>query len=128
MKHRINVTFEDDTFRQIENIANSTNKTFSEVVRDFTLQGLNGEVGAKNIDFITSIIREQLRSILKPEIERICSLQAKGTIMSATSAFLNAEAISRFVSKDLQTDVQTTYDLAHKKAILYTKSKISDDI
>lgn len=127
MKHRINVTFEDDTFKQIENIANSTHTTLSEVVRNFAIQGINGEVGAKNIDLITSIIREQLRVILKPDTDRICSLLAKGTIMSATSAYLNAEAISRFVDINLQSDVQSVYDQAHKKAVLYTKSKINLD-
>lgn len=127
MKHRINVTFDDDSYNQIVNIANKTNTSYSEVVRDFALQGINGELGVKNIDLITMIIREQLRTIIKPETERICALLAKATIMSATSTFLNAETISRFVPQNKQLDIQYAYDAAHKKAINYTKKKVTLD-
>lgn len=122
---RINVTFEKETFESIQNIANKQGISLSEVVRDFTLEGLKGTLGVEHIDLITEIIRSQLKSILNPEVERICALVAKTCITSATASFLSAETINRFVPTEQQSDVKEAYDAAYQKGIQYTKRKIS---
>ena len=74
---RINVTFDDETYSQIKLIAHREGLFMSELVREWTLDSLNGQVGKDNINLITTIIREQLKDILTPNIERLAALSAK---------------------------------------------------
>jgi hypothetical protein len=43
----------------------------SEVVRDWSIQGLNGTLTEKNLDVLVPIIREQFSSILNPAVNRL---------------------------------------------------------
>lgn len=126
-RHRINVTFDEEDFLLIKNIADKNKISTSEVVRNFTLQGLNGEIGAKNIDLISRILREQLKAQFDIEFNHIASLISKACIASAQSTFLNAEVIDRFVPENRRMDIRAAYDAAYVKAINYTKSKIHLD-
>lgn len=124
MSDRINVTFDEDTYNTIKVIAERNNTSMSDVVREYTYQGLKAQVGADNIDLITKIIREQLQAILKPSVERICSISAKAGVMSAAATFLNAEAINKFVPVEQQEEVRDVYETARKKGIAYMQSKV----
>lgn len=123
-RKRINVSFDLETYDQIQNIAYKKHQSMSELVRDWAIQSLKTQAGADNIDLITSIMREQLKDVLKPSIERLAALSAKTCVQSGTAAYLTAEAIARFVPEDLQMDVQESYEAARKKAVEYTQRKI----
>ncbi|MDO5572302.1 MAG: hypothetical protein Q4F97_12690 [Bacteroidales bacterium] len=127
MTKRINVTFDEVTYNTIQLIADRNNISMSELVRDYAYQGLKAQVGIDNIDLITKIIREQLSAILNPSVERICALSAKTGVMAATSTYLNAESISRFVPDELQEEYTITYEKARKKAIAYIKTPINQN-
>lgn len=124
---RINVSFSEDDYEQIKHIAHKQNKSMSEVIRDFSIEGLNGTVGTSNIDLITGIIRTQLRDVMRPSIERLAALSAKTCVQSATAAYLTAETIARFVPENLQLDVKDAYESARKKGVEYTRRNTSDD-
>lgn len=118
---RINVTFDEKTYMQIKLIAEKRGSSMSEVCRLFILDSLNGELTKENIDFVSSIIREQLKIVLHPSIERLAALSAKTCMQASTSAYLTAETIARFVPEDLQMDVQDAYNAARKKAVQYIR-------
>lgn len=122
---RINVTFDDEAFRQIKLIAHKEGKSMSEVVREWTYDRLDGELGKNNVDFICRLIREQLKDVLQPHIDRLAAISAKGGVQSATAAYLTAETIARFVPTELQEDVQEVYIQARKKAVKYMQQKSS---
>lgn len=124
---RIYVSFSDEDYEQIRNLAHKRNQSMSEVVRDFTIEGLNGTVGASNIDMITGIIRTQLRDVLKPSIERLASLSAKTCVQASTAAYLTAETVARFVPDNRQLDVKDAYEAARKKGVDYTRRNTGDD-
>ena len=124
---RINVSFSEDDYEQIKHIAHKQNKSMSEVIRDFSIEGLNGTVGTSNIDLITGIIRTQLRDVMRPSIERLAALSAKTCVQSATAAYLTAETIARFVPENLQLDVKDAYESARKKGVEYTRRNTSED-
>lgn len=126
MSKRINATFDDDTYAIISKMAAKENVKDSEIVRKYFLEGIKLQVSDDNIDFITSIIRTQLKDVMQPNIDRICSLIAKTCVSSAQSSFLNAEAIAKFVPQDRQEDVNEVYEKARLKAIAYTKKKVND--
>lgn len=123
-KHRINVTFDEETFQQILNISRRDNISMSEVVRNAALDSITTQVNKENIDQITQIIRTQLRDVLQPSVDRLAALSAKTCVQSATAAYLSAEAINRFVPPSQQEDVASTYEMARRKAVRYTKNRI----
>lgn len=124
---RIPVAFDDETYKQIKAYAHKENKSMSELIREWTYQGLNGSVSKSNISLITEIIDERLLAILNPKVERLAALSAKTCVMSATSAYLNAETLSKFVPDDVQMDYQEAYIKARKKAIEYTKGRVDNN-
>ena len=125
---RINVSFSISEYNAISNIAQKKNCSLSEVVRDYTLQGLNTTITSDNLDFICKIIRDQVRDILTPSIERLASLESKTCVMATTSTYLGAEAIARFVPLSMRKDVQQAFDAARKKAVEYMTGKSDVDM
>lgn len=122
-RHRINVTFDIDTYNQIKAIADKNNKTTSDIVRSWAMQGLNGTLTKDNVDILVPIIREQLSSIINPAIERLATLSAKACVQSGAAAYLSAEAINRFVQPSEREEVARVYEAARKKSVLYIKGK-----
>lgn len=125
-RHRINVTFDDETFEKIQLISMKMDISMSELIRLWSMKGLSGELSRENLDVITKIIREQLESILQPGIERLAALGAKTCTMAATSAYLNAETISSFVPEHKQRDIEEVYNKARVKGVMYTKQKLNE--
>lgn len=124
---RINVTFEVSDYEQIRNLAHKEGRTMSEIVREAAIDNLTVRINAENIDMITHIIREQLRDILKPDIERLAALSAKTCVQSSTAAYLTAETISKFVPLQEQEEFRECYEKARKKGVKYTRRKLGSD-
>mgnify|MGYP000043535399 FL=1 len=126
-RERITITLDKATYTQIKNIADKNHISISEAVRRYLDAGLNGSLSESNIDYISNIIREQLRIVMQPSIERLAALSAKTCIQASTAAYLTAETIARFVPVELQEDVQQVYEDARKKGVRYTKIKSFDE-
>lgn len=118
---RINVKFTKEDYDTIAGIAAKRGVSMSEVVREWTIQGINGTLTENNMEFIVPIIRKQLQDILSLQVERLAALSAKTCIQAGTSAYLTAEVISRFLPEAKQIDYQDAYDQARKKAVEYLK-------
>lgn len=124
---RINVKFTKQDYDTIALIAAKRNVSMSEVVREWTLQGMNGTLTEDNLEWIIPIIREQLKDILSLQIERLASLSAKTCIQAGTAAYLSAEVMSRFLPENKQLDYQESYDQARKRAVQYLKGTYKGD-
>lgn len=124
---RINVTFEVSDYEQIRNLAHKEGRTMSEIVREAAIDNLTVRINAENIDMITQIIREQLRDVLKPDIERLAALSAKTCVQSSTAAYLTAETISKFVPLSEQENFRDCYEKARKKGVEYTRRKLDHE-
>lgn len=127
MGKRISITFNDDQAEVIEKIARREGKSFADTVRGLCDEAIKIEASADNINLVVEIIDERLRSILKPHVERLASLSAKGAIMSATSTFLNAQALADFVPVEKRRDLVETYERARIKGVAYVKGKVTDN-
>lgn len=122
--YRINPTFSENEFLQIKNIAKKNEESLSEVVRNLTAIGLNITVSQENIEWISSVMKEQIKEVLKPSVERLVAMEAKTCIAAASSMYLNAEALNRLVEPDLRMEVSEAYEKSRKKAYLYLKDKL----
>lgn len=119
----ITTTYTDAEYEAIQKLAAKRKTSLNEVTRDFVIQGLNGTVTEDNIDFLVPIIREQLKSIIEPSIERLASLSAKTCVQSGTAAYLAADAILKWVPPAQREEVSESYESARKKALQYMKTK-----
>ena len=126
-RERVTVTLDADTYRQLKNIADKNHISIAEAMRRYIDAGLNGTLSESNINYISAIIREQLRIVMQPSVERLAALSAKTCIQASAAAYLTAETIARFVPLELQDDVHTVYEDARKKAVRYTKNKTGDE-
>jgi uncharacterized protein (UPF0305 family) len=127
MSIRKNVVFTEEQVNAIESIQSRTGETFSEVVRQLCDRSLEEEVSQKNMDFIADILEEVVSSVMKPHVERLASISAKGAIMSATSTFLNAQALADFVPPDKRKDLLEAYEKARIKGVAYVKGRVNDN-
>lgn len=126
-KPRITITLDPDIYQQIQEIANKRGLSMSDIIRQLLDISINTKITTENIDFLSNIMREQLRNILKPYMTRILSLESKTCIQAATSSYLCAETLNRFVPPNLRLDVEEAYRKAQNKAIRYVKSKTELD-
>lgn len=122
-RKRINVTYDIETYEKIKTIAHKEGRDMSDVVREWSIQGLNGNLTEENIEILAPIIRQQLECVLEPLIERIISLNAKTCIQAGTAAYLSADAILKFVPPAQRNSFQDSYDAARRKAVQYMKEK-----
>lgn len=124
---RISITFDDETYKQLKNIASRNNISIAETVRGYTCEMLNGQVSRYNVDLISRILRQELQAVLGRYFERLIALQAKTCVQAGTAAYLSAEALSSFVPNQLQRDFVEAYEAARKKAVQYTRQHNTDE-
>ena len=124
---RITVTFDIETYKLLKNISDKNHISISETVRRYTEAGLNGSLSESNINYISAIIREQLRIVMQPSIERLAALSAKTCIQASAAAYLTAEAIARFVPVELQEDVAAVYEDARKAEFRMRNNYMNDN-
>lgn len=118
----LQILFTKEEYENLKKYAALSDTSMSNAVREFTRRGLAGELTEKNIDFLTPIIREQLKSIVDVKIERLAAMTAKTCIQAGTAAYLSAEALNSFVPIQHQREFMDSYDAARKKAIQYLKA------
>lgn len=122
---RLSISFDPELYDQIALVSKKENISMGELVRRGTKLYLTPQVTQENIDMIAAIIRDQLKIVIAPYMERSIALSAKSCIQSSTAAYLTAESIACFVPEHLQRDVLDTYEAARKKAIAYTKQPVA---
>lgn len=126
-RHPVTVLLPDEEYEQLKLLSSMKHSSMSEEGRNFIIQGLNGQVTQNNLEFLAPVIREQLRTIIEPLMERQISLTAKTCVQAGTAAYLSADAILKFVPPAQREDVSDSYAAARKKAVQYLKGKVSID-
>lgn len=124
---RINPRFTPEQYEQIKNVAALKGYSLSELVREATLKYIQPTLLEENLDLICSVIRKEIKNAQQSEFDRLASLTAKTCIMAATSSFLTAETINRFVPTERQMDVKEAYDAARIKGVNYMKTNESKE-
>lgn len=117
---------DDKTYEQITAISDKTSKSVADVTRELIKKGLASEWVNENDDLISRIVRQQLEAVLRPQVERICSLASKTGHMAATATFLNVQALMDIVPAERRKDVRPMYDSARKKAVEYMRTPTTE--
>lgn len=122
-RKRINVTYDIDTYEKIKAIAHKENRDMSDVVREWSIQGLNGTVTEQNLEIIVPVLRKVTKSVIEPMMERQIALTAKTCIQAGTAAYLSADAILKFVPREQREEVREAYERARRQAVEYMKAR-----
>ena len=112
-RHSVQVLFTTEEYENLKRYAALKNISMSSLVREYTMQGIRGILTQENIDFLTPIIRSQLKSVVDIQADRIAGLVAKTCIQAGAAAYMSAEALKSFVE---------AYDAARKKAVSYIRA------
>lgn len=127
-RHPVSILFNDEEYENLKRYAALSGTSMSDVGRAFIAKGLSGELTQANIDFLTPIIRSQLKSIMDIQYERLAALTAKTCIQAGTAAYLSAEALNSFVPASQQKNFMEAYEAARKKSVKYTQGSLGTDI
>jgi hypothetical protein len=99
-EHRRSVRFKAKSIEEMQKIADIQNVTVSEIVREFVEKGLTVDGYKEDIDFITGIIRQELKDILEPQINRIVKMLMKIGKVSAGTMYSNLALIQLINEED----------------------------
>lgn len=113
-------------YEAIERIAKNEGISVSDVIRDLIDRSLTERVVEENTDLIAHIVRKQVEVVMKPHIERLAALSAKGGHMAARATFLNVQALMDLVPVENRKDVMAMYDSASKKATAYMTMPVEE--
>lgn len=121
-RHSVQVLFTTEEYENLKRYASLKNISMSSLVREYTMQGIRGILTQENIDFLTPIIRSQLKSVVDIQADRIAGLVAKTCIQAGAAAYLSAEALNSFVPEKERKSFVEAYDAARKKAVSYIRA------
>lgn len=126
-RKKISVVLTDQEYKNLKNYAAINNKSMSAVGREFVIKGLNGEITTDNINFLAPIIREQVKSVMDIQFDRLAAMTAKTCIQAGTAAYLSAEALNSFVPLQNQKSFLDAYEAARKKSVEYLKKGVTSE-
>lgn len=124
--YKTTIRLDKTTYNQLNNIAQSCNKPLANVIREVIKKGLASEWVDENVNLITHIVKQQVDAVMKPHVERLAKLSSKSGHMSATSAFLNVQALMDLVPDEKRKNVLEMYENARKKSAEYMRTKTDD--
>lgn len=125
----LTIRLEEDQYNQLKNLAASRNNTpLAELAREILANGLAADVLDTQRDIMKEVVRLAVDDALKPSVNRLASIEAKGSIMSATATFLSMLVLNQ-IGKIEQERVYELYNDARKKAYLFVREsdKSEDD-
>lgn len=123
---QITVKVKPNIDEELKRLSAKTNRPVAELVREFIDKGLNINGYKNETDFIREQIREELKSILLPNIERLIKIIVKSGITSASSFFLTGKVLSELVAPSRQLELKEILEEAKKLGIAYIQAKDSD--
>ena len=99
-EHKRSIRFKAKSIEEIQKIAVIRKVTVSDIVREYVEKGLTVDRYKEDTDFITEIIRQELKDILEPQINRIVKMLMKIGKVSAGTMYSNLSLIQLINDED----------------------------
>jgi hypothetical protein len=115
----ISFLISDSQNEALQKLAVKQNKSKSDLIRCMLQKGLAVDSYKEDVDFIREQINEELRHVLRPQIERLAKMIAKGGVTSAASLFLLAELMSSMVHESRRREFDEAVETAKKRGVVY---------
>ena len=110
-----------ETDETVRRIAEAEGSSMSQVYRELVEKGLVAGGYRSGSQDLTAMIRESVQEAIRPQIERLASISAKGTQISAAAFFLAADNGRQAVPGYLKEEYEEVAAQARKLGIEYLK-------
>lgn len=123
---QITVKLPRSQYEALKKYAASKHLSMADVVRAFIQKGMSIESYTAEIDFITSIIRQEISIAINGLSNRLAGLASKDLIMSAAAYYSTIAIISDLIDTNRYTTFREIERKARQLAVEYTKMKLTD--
>jgi Arc/MetJ-type ribon-helix-helix transcriptional regulator len=120
-KKRINFLLPIEMVGSIEKLAAKKHQTVSEVIRKAINEHLNIQANRDDIDFISGIIRQEVKAEIGKQANRLTAMMFKIGAITSSNYFLAVRMMSDIISPSLQEDFKDINSNARKLGIDYMK-------
>lgn len=126
------INFAPDTLKTLDTLAVKNNTTTSELVREYVEKGLSVDGYKQDVDFITSIIRNELmaiyniddiKAVVEHQIERAIKMQMKTGKVSASAFFLLIHTVTCMWPNTTRDDIANLLERSTKHGVGYMQKK-----
>ena len=101
-EHKMSVRFELDTIKEIQKLAAQRNIYVADIIREYVKKGLTIDSYKEDTDLIREIVREELKDVLEPQINRIVKMLMKIGKVAAGTMYSNLNLIQTISDQDQQ--------------------------
>ncbi|WP_018885714.1 hypothetical protein [Paenibacillus massiliensis] len=123
---QITVKLPKKQYEALKKYAASKHLTMADVVRAFVQKGMSIESYTQEIDFLTTIIRQEINIAIGGLSNRLAGLASKDLIMSAAAYYSTIAIITDLIDTNRYTTFREIEKKARQLAVEYTKMKLSD--
>ena len=95
------VVFSTRQLEEIEKLANHRNCFASDVIRDFVDKGLSVQGYKADIDFLTGIIRQEVKAAMGLQANRLAAMMYKIGVLAASNYFMNVQMMSDVINPSM---------------------------
>lgn len=99
-ENKRSIRFEASTMAELKKLSALRNVYVSDLVREFVKKGLAINSYQEDTDLIREIVREELKNVLEPQINRIVKMLMKIGKVSAGTMYSNLSVIQHIVASD----------------------------
>ena len=118
---RRSIAFPVKQLEQLERIAAKENQDVSKVVRRAVDQYMSIQANKDDIDFITGIIRQEVKAEIGKQANRLAAILFKVGAITSSNYFLSVKMLSDVISPSMQEDFKDINSNARKLGIDYMK-------
>ena len=125
---QITVKISDEKYQALKKFSANKHRNMADVVRNFIDKGLAVESYQDNIDFISKIIRQEVKAEISLQVERFVKIMMKVGYLASGSYFLLARVFADFVSPSMQQSYKDVEYKTRRMGIEYMKKKDFDAV
>ena len=118
---QITVKVAEDKYDALKRLAASKHINMADVVRSFINKGLSVDSYQENIDFLTGIIRQEVKAEIGKQANRLAAMLFKVGAITSSNYFLAVRMMSDVISLSMQEDFKDINSNARKLGIDYMK-------
>ncbi|WP_081394356.1 hypothetical protein [Paenibacillus odorifer] len=123
---QITVKLPKKQYDALKKYAASKHLSMADIVRAFIQKGMSIESYTQEIDFITTIIRQEINIAIGGLSNRLAGLASKDLIMSAAAYYSTIAIIADLIDTNRYTTFREIEKKARQLAVEYTKMKLTD--
>ena len=115
-------------FETISRIAKGEGRSKSEVLRDLVQRGLVAGGYVTGQQELGKLVQDAVTAVLRPQVERLATISAKATQISAAAFFMQIYTDKLLVEPDMQSEIDAIAAKARRLGIEYLRLAKGKDI